>query len=230
MNGKKCISSSNDIIQAYSNTSSEISTERKFTLFPKLPPELRLRVYKLFPEREHVEVSPYETLFSEHKISGRWVIHVTAPRATLLWVCHESRTEAKKNYIVLGDSPPRLYTYLSEAVLVFRLSSFTWEVNFGRWLDYYPPELAKNIKHALWEQEMTLDRVFSGLGRRFPRGCVRLRDLRRLVGLESLDVAYLDGGSGIVTGFEVERGASPLTQRRNKRRKDILTTDLTDAN
>jgi hypothetical protein len=76
-----------------------------FTLFPNLPPEIRLRIWEIVAsEPNTVELSCTPT--AAHIPTGRWFSHSTPP--ILFKICSESRSVALMQYSTLNFSPEQI--------------------------------------------------------------------------------------------------------------------------
>jgi hypothetical protein len=70
-----------------------------FTLFPRLPPEMRLAIWKtIASEPRNVELSCTPTSYD--RPNGQWFSHTRPPILTS--ICSESRSYARKRYSVLA--------------------------------------------------------------------------------------------------------------------------------
>lgn len=74
---------------------------------------------------------------------------------------------------------------------------------------------------------MSESQAFPRLGQQFPRGCVEKRHLRRLEALETLDIAFLTGESGVVWGFAEQAGVDALQRFSIARKREQLSARLT---
>lgn len=85
-----------------------------FTLFPKLPPELRCRIWKnALPGRRFVQIDrqPYQMLFNRDD-SGYIPTVIWRPRCierapSIFWVCRESKAEVCKIFKPLKGTEPQ---------------------------------------------------------------------------------------------------------------------------
>lgn len=103
-------------ITTLKSTQSPTSTDT-FTLFPLLPPEIRLKIWQtIAAEPQTVELSC--TPSSSYLPNGRWFSHSKPP--AIFSICSESRAVALAQYTILTFSPdqigvpwPRLYLNFS---------------------------------------------------------------------------------------------------------------------
>lgn len=152
-----------------------MSMERHFALFPKLPTELRLKVWRsalpLFPRileaKPKLHTGPLNTVYNDR--FPEWTITPTA-RTTLLSINHESRNEVKKYYAAPFDAATIIPTS-KIASLYFNYSVDTLYLDLT------------NLAY-IWPRIYTFEEMVGSLfGAAFPEA---QRQLRSLAGTEDL--------------------------------------------
>ncbi|KAL2069112.1 hypothetical protein VTL71DRAFT_15450 [Oculimacula yallundae] len=221
-NDGSTFSDSSNGSQNLSNDLPSPSTDVSFTLFPKLPPELRLRILKLHlpgNSLKYVGMQQYRYMFAWDSNTERWVINVPFP--SLLHVNRESRYECLKYYAIMW--PQRRYhscAYypMEKTALVFRcnLDSSGWRP-FSKWLNHLPSELLRSIKHLVFEEKRNLGEAYLGLheydrlpGRQGFSGV----DWKRLEGLESFGVCHRNSEDMGTMNFEEDEDTDWHRQRQ----------------
>ncbi|KAH9224766.1 hypothetical protein DL95DRAFT_400080 [Leptodontidium sp. 2 PMI_412] len=201
--------SSNDA-QALPIVITTASMEPTFTLFPKLPAELRLHTLKMnLPGRslKLVEVRRDEIMFAWDPNSEQWVINV--PFQPLLHVSRESRHECLKHYVVTKPQEKYhscVYYPFGNMSLVFRygvVEGSWW--GFINWQYEHNGDLLQNIRHLVIELDVNEGEVLYEPVGHFP-GNVDFWELDwpGLTGLESFGATSLDGRAGAIEGFTEE--------------------------
>ena len=127
------------------------TTPDKFTLFPKLPAELRLRIWKeAYPEPRWIEVCAEEWWASPPTLSAR----CATARSPLFAVCHESRVEILKTHQFLRGNEKDCFPIAFDGekdVLVFRLLKFVYRTDLEVWSQLLPTDMLRNIRSIVWE-------------------------------------------------------------------------------
>lgn len=128
--------------------------ERTFTWFPKLAPELRLKIWKFAPpgpryiEVKNKKLCPY---LSD---PAHWSYLCKYYAPALFFVCHESRAFILSLYTrVQGNLPGSSAIYYSPAtdVLAFRYTHVVGVYQFWQWVNDSTPEFLASIKHMAWQ-------------------------------------------------------------------------------
>jgi hypothetical protein len=198
---------------------------RTFTLFPKFPPELRLRVWKYaLPGPRYIEVQLiYDEDWEESEVesvkSWNYVCKDNVP--VLFFVCRESRAEVVKRYQPLRPTEVGsevVYYNASVDVLVFRYAKEVMLYEYGVWLDYLPSEFVATIKNMAWECQwceirppsMQDDYLISA------EDFFSQADINKLSGLETLEVSEcMQRFYGKVTGFREVKEKSEHQEDRD---------------
>jgi hypothetical protein len=193
--------------------------QRTFTLFPKLPAELRLRVWKYsLPGPQYIEVQMSLSSFIQYP-QWKFVSQDKAPAA--FFVCHESRAEATKNYKLLRGTQsgtPAIYCDAAIDVLVFRnYRNCAIGFNYSLCLQQLPNDFVANIKHIAlecWGYDSNTSLSYANpfyvlLVDHF----FRQEDVDKLSSLETVEIS--DGTAhieGKVVGFTEEIETSSIRQ------------------
>lgn len=135
------------------------TTPENFTLFPNLPAEVRLRVWKeAYPEPRWIEVCVEEWWTSPLT----WSARCATDRSPLFAVCHESRVEILKTHRYLcgnrKDCCPIAFDGQKDT-LVFRLVTIIDERDLAEWSELLPTDMLGNIRSIVWEADPWLPKT-----------------------------------------------------------------------
>ncbi|KAK0112910.1 hypothetical protein ONS95_014631 [Cadophora gregata] len=191
------------------------TTPDKFTLFPRMPAELRLRVWtEAYPEPRLIEIRVER--------GGIWSVRCSTKLSSLFVVCHESRTEVFKRHLSISRHLHSAVTIPFDGekdVLVFRRDGYSnWEF-LSAFSNYHSLEITHSIRRIVWE-----DKSYT---RRVSPFCLtdlfRFRDLKgilRMPNLKTVQIAKFNARQDacVVVGC-VETPASEEYQKKKARMK-----------
>jgi hypothetical protein len=129
--------------------------ERTFTLFPKLPAELRFRVWKYaHPDPRYIEVQMINGSAGADQ-ARCWRVKTKHEAPTLFFVCHKSRAEVIKRCVLLRGNEPgssAIYYDTNVDVLVFRYTiNDDRPYEYERWLCQLSNDLMVSINYVAWQ-------------------------------------------------------------------------------
>ncbi|KAI9056127.1 hypothetical protein LZ554_001055 [Drepanopeziza brunnea f. sp. 'monogermtubi'] len=215
------------VVQTTKASADEEEEEVTLKYFPKLPAELRLRIWRFFSPLPTIQLVEFQHLcsyFMRDPESNEWMLHVPEQDTALLGICRETRYEATKHYRMIQGHRygiPHAFRPVGKCALVFRYRAiFGSRTRFSNWFNAHIDDVIGSVKHVVLEQEKSEGSLFNldadFVGKRFANV-----DWRRLSGLESLDIAYLEGDAGHIIGF-YEEGDS----KESRQDKEKLTVDF----
>ena len=156
------VGSGNELLTAVGSAK---PANRIFTLFPKLPPELRCRIWQFaLPSPRTVEIRSPEAAGTARESSPqpylcRPCCDETVP--SIFWVCKEARAEVCKTYTPLRGSQPGsavVWVDFGKDTVRFKLTRFLenslhWN-NLEAFLSLLPSEILMSIRFFSVEAEM----------------------------------------------------------------------------
>ncbi|EKD14611.1 hypothetical protein MBM_07332 [Drepanopeziza brunnea f. sp. 'multigermtubi' MB_m1] len=187
------------VVQTTKTASQARADEEEVTFkhFPKLPAELRLRIWKVFSPLSTIHLIEFKHLYSyfiRAPESNEWMLRVPEQDTTLLGIWRETRYEATKHYRMIqghGDGILQAFRPVRKCALVFRYRTiFRSPTRFSNWFNAHIDEVIGSVKHMVLEQKKSEGSLFN-LDADFVDKRFANVDWRRLSCLESLDIAYL---------------------------------------
>lgn len=128
-----------------------------FTLFPKLPLELRLQIFQISIHQHTRDANKFVPVVWHPRRNGFWS---TRRPAALLHACKESRTEALKVYqlrFAVSSEQAGAGVYFSYSNDILSLNWQSLGLPFGRLANKISDEECKNIQHlAMAESDILL--------------------------------------------------------------------------
>jgi hypothetical protein len=189
--------------------------QRRFTLFPALAPELRIKIWKYaLPGPRYIEAKTCRRWdgFSAWDGTFYWQVLGKDKAPAVLFVCHESREASIKNYTLIRsteDGCQAAYFNPNIDVLVFRYTDHQDpEVfEFEAFVNHLPDEFVARIKHMGWEAEEAQEDYYDHTQtNHFVIDAdyhLIQTNLNKLRGLESLSISqYNEAQRGMVIGFK----------------------------
>ncbi|KAL2069111.1 hypothetical protein VTL71DRAFT_15449 [Oculimacula yallundae] len=149
-------SASATTMSAHPRSDVRLITSDKFTLFPKLPAELRLQVWKeAYSKPRRIEMCTED-------YTANWWAELDLDYSALVAVCHESRSEILKTHLFLGkkknENQKSTSTYHrrilfdgAKDTIVFRRDKFLAYMDLGTWTKQVSLVVLRNIGSIVWE-------------------------------------------------------------------------------